>query len=87
MAKKMNDFLGHCFLSPQIARFSWLNYVFLAKLRFLGQEYLFSWLNSNSPLRFVSIKVYVPYVWLFNLLNSPFFLLQSNIRLQIQNYV
>lgn len=42
MAKKKNNFLGHCCFM----RF--YTVVFLAKLRFLGQEYLFSWLNSTT---------------------------------------
>ena len=41
MAKKMNNFLGHCCFTP------FYPIVLLAKLRFL--------LNSDSPQRFVSI--------------------------------
>ncbi len=47
MAKKMNNFLGHCFLSPSNSL------VFLAKISFLGQFLLYSWLKSNHPLTFV----------------------------------
>lgn len=62
MAKKTNNFLGHCCFLPQIARFSLPSAKRqgddLAKLRFIGQEYLFSWLKSDGPQRFVSMAFY-----------------------------
>ena len=52
MAKKMNNFFGHCYLSPQIARFSLPKAKRqgddLAKISFLCQLSPFSWLNSDS---------------------------------------
>lgn len=60
MAKKMTNFLGHCFLSPQIAWFSSPEAkrqgYDLAKLRFLGQIRWFPLLKFDHPQRFVSIS-------------------------------
>lgn len=42
MAKKMGNFLGYCFLPPQIARFSWPIFaLFLAKTRRSSEGYEF----------------------------------------------
>lgn len=49
MAKKMNNFLGHCCFIP------FYPIVFLAKLRFLGRFLPYSLLISDHPQKFVCI--------------------------------
>ena len=58
----MDGFLGHCYFIP------FYPIVFLAKLRFLSQHQQYSWLNSDSPRRFVSTGwVIITYTVIYHL--------------------